>query len=206
VDSYLSLEDGDEVLVKVKGSRFLGQAFHAQSREEAREKIQSVRKHYHDARHVCSAMRLGPPLQTLEFRDDDGEPSGTGGAPMLDVLSSRELHDALVVVTRYFGGVKLGTGGLARAYGDAARAAVEAARGRTIERSATLSVSCGYGDVGAIEAVLAQAASGIRRADRSFEGTPVFTLQVLPSQEARLRALLLDATGGRASIDTRSSG
>jgi len=90
----------------------------------ARGVIEQVRKEHWDARHHCSAFVIGP-ARDIERAHDDGEPPGTGGAPMLEVLRGRRVTDVVAVVTRWFGGTMLGTGGLARAYGDAVRAAVE---------------------------------------------------------------------------------
>jgi uncharacterized YigZ family protein len=108
-------------------SRFLGFAVPVTDETEAREAIASIRQRYHDARHVCSAWRLGAPPPPREYRHDDGEPAGTAGEPLLAAIRRQDLTNTLVVVVRYFGGVKLGTGGLARAYGAAAALALEAA-------------------------------------------------------------------------------
>ena len=109
-DLYKVLGNGPETEIKIKGSRFLGQAFHAPDLETGRKRLETVRKKYHGATHHCWAARVGEPGRVEERSDDDGEPSGTAGAPILAALRGGELHDGLVVVTRYFGGVKLGTG------------------------------------------------------------------------------------------------
>lgn len=105
-------------------SRFLGFALPAPDEEAARAAVAGLRREYHDARHACSAWRLGTPPPPREHRHDDGEPAGTAGEPLLAALRKAGLTNALVVVVRYFGGVKLGTGGLARAYGAAAALAL----------------------------------------------------------------------------------
>ncbi|HHJ51757.1 MAG TPA: YigZ family protein [Caldithrix abyssi] len=108
--------------LKVKGSRFIAQVFHVSSREEAEQVYDRVKKKYHNATHNCFAYRI----DADQFRySDDGEPSGTAGKPILQALDGHELLEALCVVTRYFGGTKLGTGGLIRAYGGAAELALE---------------------------------------------------------------------------------
>ena len=108
--------------LKVKGSRFIAQVFHVSSREEAEQVYDRVKKKYHNATHNCFAYRI----DFDQFRySDDGEPSGTAGKPILQALDGHELLEALCVVTRYFGGTKLGTGGLIRAYGGAAELALE---------------------------------------------------------------------------------
>lgn len=105
-------------------SRFLGFAIPAPDEDAARAAMAGLRREYHDARHACSAWRLGTPPPPREHRHDDGEPAGTAGEPILAALRKADLTNALVVVVRYFGGVKLGTGGLARAYGAAAALAL----------------------------------------------------------------------------------
>lgn len=125
-----------------KKSRFIGQVWPAHSEEEAREKIQQVKKQYHDARHSCWCFCLRD--GTLRY-SDDGEPQGTAGQPMLDVFTKKGITDALCVVTRYFGGVLLGTGGLVRAYSKAAKDALAAA-GVSVERLwDKTGVVCPYG-------------------------------------------------------------
>ena len=124
-----------------KKSRFIGQIWPVRTELEAREKIESVKKQYHDARHNCwcYVLRDG----TLRY-SDDGEPQGTAGQPMLEVLSKQGITDAVCVVTRYFGGILLGTGGLARAYTKGAKDALAAA-GVSVERLwDRILVACGY--------------------------------------------------------------
>lgn len=107
-----------------KKSRFIGEIFPIKSEEEAQEHIAAIRKKYYDARHHCYAYVLGDSYETVK-QSDDGEPSQTAGMPILNVLKGQEIHDALIVVTRYFGGTLLGTGGLVRSYTNASKAAIE---------------------------------------------------------------------------------
>lgn len=108
-------------------SRFLGFAIPAANEESARDAIAAIARRHHDARHACSAWRLGAPPPPREYRNDDGEPSGTAGEPLLAAIRKLDLTNTVVVVVRWFGGVKLGPGGLARAYGRTATMALEAA-------------------------------------------------------------------------------
>ena len=124
--SYRTLAATGVAEIEVSRSRFLAEASRVETEEDARAAIVRVRRAHPDARHHCTAFVLGP-RREIERSNDDGEPSGTAGAPILDTLRGADLTDAVVVVTRWFGGTLLGTGGLARAYGDAARAALEAA-------------------------------------------------------------------------------
>lgn len=199
-DRYRSLENGPEAEARIRGSRFLGRAFRISTLEEGTVAITAIRRTYHDATHHCWAVRLGPPESPFERSDDDGEPSGTAGAPILAELRRGELFDSLVVVTRYFGGTKLGTGGLARAYAEAARLAVMAAPERFVWREMTFVVSCAYEDLGTVEGFLAREASSIRSVQREFAAQPKFVVTALRSEADRLRDGLVEATAARVEI------
>jgi len=125
-DSYNTIKSPSEGLYKEKGSKFLAFAYPVQNEDEIRTHVEELKKKYHDARHHCFAWELG--TDGMNFRmNDDGEPSGTAGKPILGQIHSRELTNVLVVVVRYFGGVKLGTGGLVQAYKTAAVDALDQA-------------------------------------------------------------------------------
>lgn len=124
--SYLTIDSHAEAEVEVSRSRFRCELVRVEDELAARSVVDQARRRYWDARHHCSAFILGPERR-IERSNDDGEPPGTAGAPILEVLRGRELSDVVAVVTRWFGGTLLGTGGLARAYADATRAAVEEA-------------------------------------------------------------------------------
>ena len=137
---YLPTDYGQAEFTEKK-SRFIGQVWPVSTEEEARAKIDAVKKQYHDARHNgwCYLLRDG----TLRY-SDDGEPQGTAGQPMLEVFTREGITDAVCVVTRYFGGILLGTGGLARAYPKVAKDALMAA-GVSVERLwDRILVACGY--------------------------------------------------------------
>ena len=124
-----------------KKSRFIGEIWPVSTEEEAREKIEQVKKHYHDARHSCWCYLLRD--GTVRY-SDDGEPQGTAGQPMLEVFQREGITDCVCVVTRYFGGILLGTGGLARAYTKGAKDALMAA-GVSIQRIwVQISIPCPY--------------------------------------------------------------
>ena len=110
-----------------KKSKFIANLFYVQTQEEAEEKIKEIRKKYHDARHNCYAYSIMTKEGIINKMSDDGEPSGTAGNPMLNIILKKELINVLVIVTRYFGGILLGTGGLVRAYSDATLEAIEKA-------------------------------------------------------------------------------
>lgn len=110
------LEKEIQAEIVEKKSRFIANIFYVETVQEAEEKIKQVKKQYFDARHNCFAYSIFQKDGIINRFSDDGEPSGTAGAPMLNILNSKELTNALVIVTRYFGGILLGTGGLVRAY------------------------------------------------------------------------------------------
>lgn len=138
---YLPTDYGTAEFVEKK-SRFIGEIWPVSTEEEARQRVADVKKKYHDARHSCWCFLLRD--GTIRY-SDDGEPQGTAGQPMLEVFSRAGITDCVCVVTRYFGGVLLGTGGLVRAYTKSAKDALDAA-GITVERLwDRLLVPCSYG-------------------------------------------------------------
>lgn len=120
-------EEKLEAEIVEKKSKFIGTIFYITSEEQAQEIIKKVKKQYYDARHNCFAYRVMTESGVVERFSDDGEPSGTAGGPMLNILARNNLCNVLVVVTRYFGGILLGTGGLVRAYSDATTKVIEGA-------------------------------------------------------------------------------
>lgn len=125
-DTYRSIKKASEGLFKDNGSRFIALAYPVESEAEVKEIVASLKKEYHDARHHCYAYRIG--LKGDVWRaNDDGEPSGSAGRPILGQIDSAGLSDILVVVVRYFGGIKLGIPGLIRAYKSSTADALEAA-------------------------------------------------------------------------------
>ncbi|WP_207302467.1 IMPACT family protein [[Pseudopropionibacterium] massiliense] len=142
--------DGVDVELEVKRSRFLTRLRRVDSEETARAVIEERRSTLFDARHHCSAFVLGPEARTTRS-SDDGEPAGTAGVPMLNVLTSTHLTDVVAVVTRYFGGVKLGAGGLVRAYSEAVAQAVAQAGTRRVELCSLLGIDVDLASIGAIE-------------------------------------------------------
>lgn len=116
--SYLTVKGSGEHEIVIQKSRFIAFISRAETEEEAQEFIQKIKKEHWNATHNCSAYLIGENDQ-IQKANDDGEPSGTAGVPILEVLKKRQLKDTVAVITRYFGGIKLGAGGLIRAYGKA---------------------------------------------------------------------------------------
>jgi uncharacterized YigZ family protein len=124
-DRFLTIRDEATVEIKIKGSRFIGESFLAATAGHATERLTVVRKREYAATHHCYAWRVGVGNESTFKYSDDGEPNGTAGRPIYDIITGNDLTNTLLVVTRYFGGTKLGTGGLTHAYSDCARAAIE---------------------------------------------------------------------------------
>jgi uncharacterized YigZ family protein len=122
---YLTVKQSGEHEINIQRSRFIAHITRVESEQEAQAFIQSIKKLYWDASHNCSAYLIGEHDQ-IQKANDDGEPSGTAGVPILEVLKKRKLKDTAVVITRYFGGIKLGAGGLIRAYGKATSEGLDA--------------------------------------------------------------------------------
>jgi uncharacterized YigZ family protein len=127
--------------IKVEGSKFLGHIFHVLNKQKAESVYANIRRKYHDATHNCYAYRISE----NEYRySDDGEPSGTAGKPILQILEHNNLIQTIIIITRYFGGTKLGTGGLSRAYSDAAKDVLEKTKIEIKKHYATVTVETGY--------------------------------------------------------------
>lgn len=152
---YRTIYQGGEDEIAEKKSRFIATVIPVENEEEALEFIEKTKKKYWDARHNCFAYVIGERGQ-LQRCSDDGEPNGTAGKPMLDVLLGNELRNVAVVVTRYFGGTLLGTGGLVRAYSGAVKAGLEASVVITKIMGVKLHIETDYTTFGKIQYILAQ--------------------------------------------------
>ncbi len=141
--TYQTISSKSEALFKDRGSRFIGIAMPAQSEEEVNELLTNCRKQYYDATHHCYAYRIG--IQNISYRaNDDGEPNHSAGDPILGKIKSLDLTNTLVIVVRYYGGTKLGVGGLITAYRTAAELALEAAIIETVEITVTIQITYPY--------------------------------------------------------------
>lgn len=125
MEEFITILKNETAEIVEKKSKFIANLFHVESVEEAENRIKDIKKKYHDARHNCIAYRVAENGQIIEKSSDDGEPSGTAGGPMLNILQKNNLCNLVIVVTRYFGGILLGTGGLVRAYSEVTQQAIE---------------------------------------------------------------------------------
>lgn len=143
--TYFNLTKPHQIEYEVKRSKFIACAHQANTREQALQALQLQRSRYPDARHHCWAYLLGSPLQAVSMAmSDDGEPSGTAGKPILNVLQHQDIGNIMIVVVRYFGGVKLGAGGLVRAYSSAAQLLIDAVEKAPYVAKVELSVHCEF--------------------------------------------------------------
>jgi uncharacterized YigZ family protein len=193
VSSYLTIGRAATGEVEDRGSRFLCTLRRVADEDEARALVAELRREHWDARHHCSAFVIGP-LGELQRSSDDGEPAGTAGAPMLEVLRGAGVSDVAAVVTRWFGGTLLGAGGLVRAYGDAVRAAL--AEAGTLRRTllAELALELDHADAGRVEGELR--ARGVDVLEVAYDARVRLLLAAEPDQVDRVSALVAAATSG----------
>ncbi len=192
---YKIVYEGGEDEIIEKKSRFIATVIPADSEEEALEFIEAMRKKYWNATHNCFAYVIGQ-RNELQRCSDDGEPSGTAGRPMLDVLLGEGIHNVAVVVTRYFGGTLLGTGGLVRAYSASTQAGLLASKIITKIKGFKLTIKTDYNGLGKIQYILGQ--RGIKILDSIY--TENVELEVLlPEDEvSSVQAEITEGTNGRA--------
>jgi uncharacterized YigZ family protein len=193
-DTFLTLRKGAEAETKIKGSRFIGEAIPVVSEEEAEAAIAAIRKRAYTATHQCTAYRIGPAAHLFRF-NDDGEPSGTAGQPILRQIEGRDLTNTLVVVTRYYGGTKLGTGGLIRAYGEAAALALDAAPVQQCILRERVRLRFGYEDTSPAMHTIGQFDAEIQETHYSEETEIVVGVRC--SEVDSLLDMFTNALGGR---------
>lgn len=186
----------------IEKSKFIVHVKPVELREEAEEYIESVRKKYRDATHNVPAMVIGNKMQ-VQWASDDGEPQGTAGAPALHVMTGSEITNAVLVITRYFGGIKLGTGGLVRAYSSTAKMGIEAAGICDAEETLTMVYAFDYTYLAKVQQLCG----------RDFEMGPVnyserveASLICKPEQQKDIETMMADITGGRAILLGRDTG
>ena len=195
---YLTVYSASHGEVTEKRSRFLGDLVPAADEAEASAFIESVRKAHPDARHHCFAFIAGSP-ETVRV-SDDGEPSQTAGMPILQVLQGASLHGVCLVVTRYFGGVLLGPGGLGRAYAAAASAAVSDARITWRIPAIECSLDISYAHIGRLKSLIAS--SGSVSVGEDFAETARYSLLVPDASVSSLSAAITELTAGNTSLST----
>lgn len=179
----------------VKKSRFIGHGCPCASEEEALAFLREMRAEHRDANHNCYAYIIGENMGIMRY-SDDGEPSGTAGMPIIEVLKAREVTNLCIVVTRYFGGILLGAGGLVRAYAKGAAAAIDACEVGTMHPTARYLMDVKYPMLGRLERYLEDAPVIVE--DKSFTDVVTITYVVKEVDEERVAAEIIDLTEGDA--------
>ncbi|MFR8605191.1 MAG: YigZ family protein [Agathobacter rectalis] len=189
---------GGQGEITEKKSRFIATVRPVESEDEAVSFINETKKKYWDARHNCSAFVIGK-RQELTRCSDDGEPAGTAGRPMLDVLLKENIHNAAVVVTRYFGGVMLGTGGLVRAYQQATKAGLSASEIIEKKEGAVLFIRTDYTGIGRLQYLFAQ--EKIMVMDTAYEADVLVKAVIPENDKKRIEKTIIEQTNGTAKLE-----
>jgi len=186
-----------------KKSRFIANIAPVSSEAEAVSFIESIRKKYYDARHHCTAFIIGRNKEVTRC-SDDGEPSGTAGKPILEVLLGADVTNVAAVVTRYFGGTLLGTGGLVRAYTQAAREAIENAGIGIMRYKTEMTIEIDYTDVGKVQYLLGSRKINI--AQSRYAEKVEFDIRIPEEERTEISSALTEATAARAKMNIIGTG
>lgn len=197
MEGYITILNRSQFEYEDRKSVFIGEAMPVKSEAEAIGFIESVKKHYPDARHHVYAYVLRE-NSTMRFTDDH-EPAGTAGMPVLDIIRKNGLTDVVIVVTRYFGGTLLGTGGLVRAYSAAAIGAIEEAKIIRYDVYSSVSFSVSYSDYGKISSVLSD--NGFRIEDTIYDADVTVCGKIIKTGLPGLEAALIESTAGRIKLN-----
>ena len=198
MEEYLALIAAGQGEIVEKKSRFIGYTKAVTTEEEAVSFIESIRKKHYDARHNCFAYSIGLGNQPLLRFSDDGEPQGTAGKPILEVIQGSGVRNLCIVVTRYFGGTLLGTGGLVRAYTEAAKAGLEAGTIRLMRPLIRGQMVLEYTDLGKIQYLIGNTDGEIT--DTRYTDKVTLTVQIYAPVYDRFEAEVTEASGGRIQI------
>lgn len=196
--SYLTLFEGGEGTIIEKKSRFIATIEPVETVEEAEAFIEKTKKKYWDARHNCHAFSVGTNMP-LSRCSDDGEPSGTAGKPMLEVLTGRGIHNAAVVVTRYFGGTLLGTGGLVRAYTQAVQEGLKNCKLVEKYSGILMKLSMDYTDLGKVTYILNEMSIYIENTE--YTDGVVMNILIPEDETETVKKKLTEATSGRIRME-----
>ena len=194
-DEYQTIGGTVRARTRVEGSIFIATAVPVNSEKEAKSSIQRICKEFFDATHNCFAFRIKGGDGESERFSDAGEPRGTAGAPILSAIQSENLSNVLVVVTRYFGGVKLGTGGLSRAYRQAAQGALQKADRMTKWITAEIDLAYPTGATGKVNQIFTK--YGVRFKNQGYENGPIARVEVRGSLLEKLKKALVEVTNGQ---------
>lgn len=193
-DFYYTIQQRERASIKVRGSEFIATAIPVTTKDQALKELELLRSEFWDATHNCFAYKIGK--GGLEFRtSDDGEPSGSAGKPILFVLHKYDVSDILIVITRYYGGTKLGIGGLARAYSESTSAVLEACIKIPVYSTKDIKVLCMYEDVDIVQRIINAFAIN---SDSEYRDAVEFICRIPESQCEAFMNEIVSATSGRA--------
>lgn len=200
LETYLTVQKHGQAELTIQKSRFIGHIKRTETEEEAQEFIKQIKKEHSQATHNCSAYLIGEHDQ-IQKANDDGEPSGTAGVPMLEVLKKNQLKDTTVVVTRYYGGIKLGAGGLIRAYSKSTSEALKATGIVKRQLMKNISITVEYPLLGKIENELHQKNHMIVEIDYLEHVT--FNVVVAVDQVELFTEWIINLTSDNATIEVK---
>jgi len=202
-DEYRTVRDFKRMEVAVKNSRFIASTLSVDSEGKAKDFIEKVSKEFHDAHHHCFAYKVGVGKRQKYRYSDAGEPSGTAGRPIFEVIEQRRLTNVVVVVSRYFGGVELGTGGLARAYRQSALSVLDYRNTQIRYINTTLSFSYPFEFTSVVHRSVSLAKARIL--ENLFGEIPSMKVELRASRARALREKLLDATNGQVTFPPKAN-
>lgn len=198
LSSYYTVKKNEQHVLTVQKSRFLTSVSRADTEEQAIQFIEEKKKIHYDANHNCSAYMIGM-HDEVQKANDDGEPTGTAGVPILEVIKKNNLKNTVIVVTRYFGGIKLGAGGLIRAYGSAASEGIKASGIVKCERTKIMHIKVGYTWIGKLENELRSGTVTIK--DIHYAEDVAFEVYVSVEQIDSFEEWITNMTNGQAIIE-----
>ena len=197
MEKFIIKEGGQGEIVEKK-SRFIATVLPIDTEEEALQYIEKIKKKYWDARHNCFAFVIGSNNEIQRF-SDDGEPQGTAGKPILETLLNENLHNTLIVVTRYFGGTLLGTGGLVRAYGQSSKEGIRNSVIQKVCEGISFKLTVDYNSIGKIKYIMGQ--MGIADAQEEYGQNVVLSILMKKDEYNEFNTKVTDATGGKAVFE-----
>ena len=195
LEQYRTVYEGGEGEITEKKSRFIATVHPVESEEEALAFLEEMKKKYWDARHNCYGYVIGKNNETQRF-SDDGEPSGTAGKPILEVIKGNDIHNVLIVVTRYFGGTLLGTGGLIRAYTKSSQDGIENASIVCKIQGIRTKIETDYNGIGKIQYIAAS--MGIKNMDTIYTEKVIIDITVKKEDYDGFEKKVVEATNGKA--------
>lgn len=199
-DEFLTIKITQQAEIKIKGSRFIGTAAPVSAEDQAKDFIQKLSQKYYDATHNCYAFKCGLALSEIARYNDAGEPAGTAGLPILKVINGRNLTNVTVVITRYFGGTKLGKGGLIRAYSDCTQAVLDKCNIIKKYIYQSIQLQFDYAITGAVMRIISQFDAKV--VDSRYANFTQLNISLRKSKIAEFREELIEITSGKIKINS----